>query len=119
MTIELMQGLSLMPKRRSFGNHLSRFIIVISALSIGLRLVTKAFMSPQKLVVFLVVVVIAAVIDSAWVKGIIAIFGLGFFVLDYLDYDTRAFSAAIGPVIALVIMLFGFFMMFGGLRRRG
>jgi hypothetical protein len=108
-----------MPKHGSIGNSLSRFIIVISALGIGLRLVMKGFMSPQKLVLFLVVVVIAAAIDSAWVKGIIAIFGLGFFVLDYVDYDTRAFSAAIGPVIALVIMLFGFFVMFGGLRRRG
>lgn len=108
-----------MPKRRSIGNSLSRFIIVISALGIGLRLVMKGLMSPQKLVLFLIVAVIAAVIDSPWVKAIIAVFGLGFFVLDYVDYDTRAFSAAISPVIALVIMLFGFFVIFGGLRRRG
>jgi hypothetical protein len=102
----------------SITSSLSRFLIVISALGIGLRLVMKGFMTTQKLVIFLIIIVIAAVIDSVWVKAIIAIFALGFFVLDYVDYDTRAFSAAIGPVIALVIMLFGFFVMFGGLRSR-
>jgi hypothetical protein len=75
-------------------------------------------MSPEKLVVFLVIVVIAAVIDSVWVKGIIALFALGFFVLDYVNYDTRAFSALAGPVLALLMALFGIFIMFGGLRRR-
>lgn len=102
----------------SVAGSLSRFIIVISALGMGLRLVTKGLISPEKLAVFLVVVVIAAVIDSVWIKGIIALFALGFFVLDYVDYDTRAFYAAVGPVFALLIALFGFFVMFGGLRRR-
>lgn len=107
-----------MSRRGSIGNSLSRFIIVISALGIGLRLVMKGFMSPQKLVIFLIIVVIAAVIDSAWVKAILAIFALGFFVLDYVDYDTRTFYVLITPVFSIVIMLFGFFVMFGGLRRK-
>jgi hypothetical protein len=109
-----------MAKRRpsSIGSSLSRFIIVISALGIGLRLMMKGIMSPEKLVVFLVVVIIAAVIDSVLIKGIIALFALGFFVLDYVNYDTRAFYVAVGPVFALLIALFGIFIMFGGLRRR-
>jgi uncharacterized membrane protein YGL010W len=108
-----------MAKRSSIGSSLSRFILVISAVAIGLRLVMKGVMTPQTVVVFFVVAVIAAVIDSAWVKAILAIFGLGWFVLDIVNYDTRAFSVVIGPVVGLVVGLFGFFVMFGGLRRRG
>jgi hypothetical protein len=106
-----------MARRGSFGNTLSRFIIVISALGIGLRLVMKGLMSPERLVIFLVLAVIAAVIDSPLVKAILALFALGFFVLDYVNFDPAAFYAAIGPVLALLIALFGFFVMFGGLRR--
>ncbi|HMH43531.1 MAG TPA: hypothetical protein VK557_08615 [Pyrinomonadaceae bacterium] len=107
-----------MGRSGSIGNSLSRFIIVISALGIGLRLVMKGIISPERLVIFLVVVVIAAVIDSTLVKALLALFALGFFVLDYVNYDVRAFYAAIGPVLALLVALFGFFIMFGGLRRR-
>ena len=105
-------------QKGTFGNSLSRFVIVISALAIGLRLATKGLMSAERLIIFLILVVIAAVIDSPWTRAILALFGLGFFVLDYVDYDLRAFYSAIGPVLALVIALFGFFVMFGGLRRQ-
>ncbi|MBK8464897.1 MAG: hypothetical protein IPL32_03620 [Chloracidobacterium sp.] len=103
--------------RGTFGSSLSRFVIVISAVGIGLRLMTKGLMSPERLMVFLILVVVAAVIDSPWTRSILAVFALGFFVLDYVDYDMRAFYSNIGPVFALVIALFGFFVMFGGFRR--
>ena len=78
-----------MGRSGSIGNSLSRFIIVISALGIGLRLVMKGIISPERLVIFLVVVVIAAVIDSTLVKALLALFAPGFFVLDYVNYDVR------------------------------
>jgi len=71
-----------MSRSGSIGNSLSRFIVVISALGIGLRLVMKGIISPERLVIFLVVVVIAAVIDSTLVKALLA---PGFFVLDYVN----------------------------------
>lgn len=105
-------------KAGTFGNSLSRFLIVISALAIGLRLLTKGLITPERLIFFLIAVVIAAVIDSVWVKAILAIFALGFFVFDFVDYDPQAFARLIGPVLGLAIALFGFFVMFGGMRRR-
>jgi hypothetical protein len=105
-------------QKSAFGTSLSRFVIVISALAIGLRLLTKGFMSAERLIIFLILVVVAAVIDSPLTRTVLAIFALVFFVLDYVDYDLHAFYSTIGPVFALLIALFGFFVMFGGLRRR-
>lgn len=91
---------------------------MISALGIGLRLLTKGLISVERLVILLILVVVAAVIDSPWIRALLALFGLGFFVLDYVDYDLREFYSAIGPVLALVIALFGFFVIIGGLKHR-
>lgn len=105
-------------RERTFGSSLSRFLIVISALAIGLRLATKGLMSSEILIVFLLLVVVAAVIDSIWARAVLTIFTLGFFTLEYVNYDLQAFYATVGPLLAVVIALFGFFVMFGGLRRR-
>ena len=75
-------------------------------------------MDAQKAAIFLVLVVIAAAIDSVWVKLILALFGLGYFLLDYLNYNMSQFQAAAVSVGALLLALFGIFVMFGGMRRR-
>lgn len=108
-----------MSKNKSgFGSRLSRFILVISAVAIALRLWSKGLMNAEKAGIFLVLVVIAAAIDSVWVKLILALFGLGYFLLDYLNYDLTKFQAAAVSVGALLIALFGIFVMFGGMRRK-
>ena len=61
------------------GKSLSKFIIVISAVGIGFRLWSKGMINAEKFVIFLVLVVIAAAIDSIWVKLILAFAGVGFF----------------------------------------
>ena len=62
----------------SFGKSLSRFIIVISAVGLGLNLWSRGMIGGEKLLVLLVLVVIAAAIDSVWVKLIFALAGVGY-----------------------------------------
>ena len=102
----------------SFGKRLSRFILVISAVGIALRLWAKGLMSPEKMVIFLLLVVVAAALDSVLVKLIIALFGLGYFLLDFVNYDMNQFQAASTSIAALLIVIFGFFVMLGGMRSR-
>jgi len=59
--------------KSSFGSRLSRFILVISAVAIALRLWSKGLMDVQKAAIFLILVVIAAAIDSVWIKLILAV----------------------------------------------
>ena len=101
----------------SFGKNLTRFIIVISAVGFGLRLWSKGMIDAEKLAIFLVLVVIASVIDSVWVKLILALAGIGFFLIDYLNYDLTKVQYAAAAVGALLLALFGFYVMFGGLRK--
>lgn len=102
----------------TLGKRISRFILVISAVSIALRLYLKGMLDAQKAAIFLLIVVIAAAIDSVWIKLILALFGLGYFVFEYLDYDLVQFKTAAVSLLALLIALFGIFIMLGGLRKK-
>ena len=102
----------------SFGKSLSRFIIVISAVGLGLRLWSKGMIGAEKLAIFLVLVVIASAIDSVWVKLILACAGIGFFLLDFTNYDMTQFQAGAASVGALLLALFGIYIMIGGMRKR-
>jgi hypothetical protein len=102
----------------SFGKNLSRFIIVIGALGVGLRLLVKGLIDAEKLAIFLVFVIIAAAINSVWVKLILACAGIAFFLLDFTDYDLSKFQPVVASVGALVVVLFGIFVMVGGMRKR-
>lgn len=104
-------------KRSSIGTSLSRFILVVSAVGVGLRLLTKGLIGVEKLAIFLVLVVIAAAIDSVWVKLILAFASICFFLLDYTNYNLTEFGATAFAVIALLICLFGIYVMIGGVRR--
>lgn len=104
--------------RNTFGKRLSRFIIVISAVGLGLRLWSKGLINPEKLAIFLVLVVIAAAIDSVWAKLALALAGIGFFLIDYLNYDMKQVVYSGIGIGALLLALFGFFIMFGGMNRK-
>ncbi|MGB5069503.1 MAG: hypothetical protein WBO28_01010 [Flavobacteriales bacterium] len=97
---------------------ISRFILVISALGVALELWSRGMMNYQQIAIFLVLVVIATVIDSVWANLAIALAGIGFFLLNYLDYDIKGvYYSSIG-IGALLLCLFGFYVMFGGLRKK-
>jgi hypothetical protein len=102
----------------SFGTNLSRFIIVISAVGLGLALLIKNLITPKTFVVLLVLAVIAAVINSSWVKLFFALAAIAFTLLIYYDFDISKFSGTAVMVILLILMLFGMYVILGGMRKR-
>jgi hypothetical protein len=105
-------------EKQTFSNKISRFVIVISALAFGIKLMAQGLMSVEKMVLFLLIITIAAAIDSAWVKLIMALFALGFVLVDVVGPDFTQIQNLIFNVFALLIVLFGLFVTFGGLRPR-
>jgi len=81
-------------------------------------LLVKGLIDVEKLAIFLVIVIIAVVIDSIWFKLIFAFAGIAFFLLNFTNYDLSKFQSATTSVGALVIVLFGIFVMLGGMRKR-
>jgi succinate-acetate transporter protein len=104
--------------RNSFGKRLSRFVLVISAFSLGLKLYLDGFLSVEKFAIFMLVAVIASVIDSVIVKVILTLFGIGFYLLQKADYNNKEFLILAVQVGGIIVMLFGFFVMFGGLNKK-
>lgn len=96
----------------------SKFLIVISAVVLSLKLWSKGLMTPELTVFFLIVVVVAAVIDSFWSKLILAITSLVVFLIMFTDYDLMQFKYAFASVGALIGVLFGMYVMLGGMRNR-
>jgi hypothetical protein len=109
-------------KKKSFSSSLSRFILVIGAVTMILGIATKEDtrdnISHGQIVIFLVIVVIAAAIDSVWVKLILALVGLSFFILGSVHYNLGNFKTIAIPVLQLLIVLFGIFVIVGGMRRK-
>jgi len=101
----------------SIGSKLSGFLIVISAVGLGLSLWAKGLIGVEKLTIFLVLAVIAAALRSVWVKLILAIAGLGFFLLEMTGYDILVFGSAAVALGALLLALFGLYMILGGFRK--
>lgn len=102
----------------SIGKRFSRFIIVISTVGFGLGLWSKGLINEKTLTILLILSVIAAVIDSTWVKLIFAIAGIGFLLLSLSNYDVSTFTESATYVLLLIVMLFGFYVMIGGMRKR-
>jgi hypothetical protein len=105
-------------KKQSLGKRISRFILVISGLAFGIRMLAEGLMSPEKMILFLVLVTIAAALDSLWVKLIITLFALGYVILDLVDHDMNQFQALFLNILALLLVLFGLFVIFGGLKSK-
>ncbi|MDP2652599.1 MAG: hypothetical protein Q8Q08_01050 [Candidatus Omnitrophota bacterium] len=99
------------------GKRISGFFIIITAVTVGLRLWSQGLMDVQKFAWLLFFAFLAAVLDSVWVKLILTLFGLGFFLLDYLHYDLNEFQRAAFSVGALLIALFGIYIIVQGVRK--
>jgi len=104
--------------KNSLGKKLSRFLFVISAFSLGLKLYLDGFLSVEKFAVFMILAIIASLIDSVLVKIILALFGIGFYLLQKADYINKQFLILAVQVGGLLVMFFGFFVMFGGMRKK-
>lgn len=102
----------------SFGQRLSRFIVVISAVGLGLSLWSQGIMDDKSFTVLLILSVIAAAIDSTWARLIFAIASLGFILLIISGYNIPVFKQNASYVGLLIIILFGFYFMIGGMRKK-
>jgi hypothetical protein len=102
----------------SLGKRLSRFIIVISAIGLGLSLAFKGIIGPKTFVLFIILAVIAAVIDSVWVKLILACAGIVFLLLTATNFNIAEFKTLASFAGILILMFFGLYVMFGGMRNR-
>jgi len=104
--------------KNSIGKRLSRFLLVISAFSLGLKLYLDGFLSVEKFAIFMILAIIASTIDSIIVKVILALAGIGFYLLQKSDYNNKQFLILAVQVGGLLVMFFGFFIMFGGMNKR-
>jgi hypothetical protein len=102
----------------SFGKRLSRFIIVISAVGLGLSLWSRGIMNEKSFTALLILSVIAAALDSVWVKLIFAIAGIGFLLLSLSNYEMSVFIESATYIGLLIFILFGFYVMIGGMSRK-
>jgi hypothetical protein len=103
---------------QSLGKSISRFIIVISTFGIGLKLLLKGLIDFEKFVILLVLSIVIASINNTWISLILALAGLGFFLFEYSGYDFSIFILYASSVGAVLMVLFGMYIMLGGLKRR-
>ena len=98
--------------------RLANFIIVFSAVSLVLKLAIQDQIDPERAATFLILVVAAAALGHTVIKLVLACAGLAFLLLDYTNYDMEQFRLLALMVGALLLLLFGFYVMFGGMRKR-
>ena len=100
------------------GNSITKYLIVISAVSIVFTMIANGVANEKLLVIFLFVVVIGAVLDSAWIKLTLAVFSLSFLIYSLSGGNMLQFKGLMSMALILIIMLFGFFVMIGGFTRK-
>ena len=103
--------------KSNFGIRFENYLLVISGVTLTISLWSKGLVSEDNVILLLVLFVFAAAINSIWVKLIITFFGLGFFILEYVNFDLNQFYPALVSIIAILIGLFGLYMIVGGMRK--
>lgn len=66
--------------------------MVISAVGFGFGIWAKGLINEVVLTILLILSVVAAVIDSTWVKLIFAVAGIGFFLLSLSNYNMSSLN---------------------------
>jgi len=62
--------------------------------------------------------VVAAALDSITIKVILTLFGIGFYLLQKSNYNPKEFLVLTVYICGILVMLFGFFVMFGGMNKK-
>lgn len=99
-------------------NKIINFATIISALGIVLKLGVQGELTPLNGVLILILSVFCIATDKKIIKIIIAIQGLLYLVKQYTGNDTAAFRQTLSGVGVILIILFGYYIMFGGLREK-
>lgn len=101
-----------------FSGKLSGFLLVVSAFGLGLKLYLDGYVSAEKFAIFILLAVVASVMDSAKIKIILLLFSIGFYLLQKSNYNYNEFSVLATYTCGILIMLFGFYVMFGGMNKK-
>ncbi len=97
---------------------LANFIIVISALGMLLKLAVQGGISPERAAAILFLVVVAAALGKVVIKLILACASLAIFLLEYVNHDMGQFQQLAITVGAVLMALFGMYVMLGGMRKK-
>ena len=99
-------------------NKIINFATIISTLAIVLKLGLQGELTPLNSVLILILAVFCLATDKKVIKIIIAAQALLYMVKQYTGSDTVAFKQAMGGIGVILIILFGYYIMFGGLRKK-
>lgn len=92
------------------GNGLLNFLILVSGVTLALKLTYSGKMTVDLAAIFLFLVVVSVAIKSTWIKVILPIAGLVFFMLDVSAEDTTAMAPIIAGIGALLLAMYGIYL---------
>lgn len=96
-------------------NRVFNFASVISTFVILFKLALQGVLSVETTVVFLIIIVFIVARHEMFYKLLAALAGLLYFVWEKSGFNKPHFLQLLQPMLALVIMLFGIYILFGGL----
>ncbi len=91
------------------------WIRIIALLPIILTLCQNGYLSPKEAAVILLLCVFLQSIDLLRLQYVLPLLGLLHFAWEQADNDPRLFIALMAQIATLSVILFGFFVMLGGL----
>lgn len=98
--------------------NLFRFAVVISAIPLVFKMALDGQISAEQAALLLVGATLIAVYGRPLVRFIASIVALFLFFWEIVGKDQQAFNAILPYVLQLLIILFAFYIIFGGLQRR-
>jgi len=111
---------------RKWSNHveahgminLFRFAVVISAIPLVLKMALDGQISAEQAALLLIGATLIAVYGRPLVRFITSLVALFLFFWEIAGKDQQGFNAILPYVLQLLVILFAFYVMFGGLRKR-
>lgn len=98
--------------------NLFRFAVVISAIPLVFKMALDGQISAEQAALLLIGATLIAIYGRPLVRFIISLVALFLFFWEIVGKDQQAFNAILPYVLQLLVILFAFYIMFGGLRRR-
>lgn len=98
--------------------NLFRFAVVISAIPLVFKMAMDGQISAEQAGLLLIGATLIAVYGRPLVRFIAALVALFLFFWEIVGKDQQAFNAILPYVLQLLVILFAFYVTFGGLRRR-
>jgi hypothetical protein len=98
--------------------NLFRFAVVISAIPLVFKMALDGQISAEQAVLLLIGATLIAVYGRPLARFIASLVALFLFFWEIVGKDQQAFNAVLPSVLQLLVILFAFYVIFGGLRKR-